>query len=186
MEQFIFIDKETGESLFSSVDDDDTDLINKKIISSTNDAETGEPEVDVGGTSTKRRVPFQIPRKIKEELSSKENAKNKKQGLADPLPEGTSFAQTNPVFLFLPAIFYCRWFALGLTVFEVLFHRWTHYKNKSLRDSDVEFRSPFYGITSEFCALCQYETRMDKVGKMQQIRMHKFLKQCHYMKRAVT
>ncbi|XP_063974710.1 uncharacterized protein LOC135161235 [Diachasmimorpha longicaudata] len=183
MEQFIFVDQETGESLFSPVHED---LISEGLMHSINDAETGEPEISVGARNMRRRVPFQIPRKIKEELSSKENAKNKKQGLVDPPPEGTSFAQTNPIFLFLPAIFYCRWFALGLMVFEVLFHRWTHHKNKFLKDSDVEFRSPFYGITSEFCALCQHETRMNKVGKMQQIRMYKFFKQCNYMKRAVT
>lgn len=92
----------------------------------------------------------------------------------------------NPIFLFLPAIIYFRWFAASLMLFEVIFHGWTHHKNKSLKNSDVYYRSPFYGITAEFCALCQDETRMDKVGKMQKIRLHKFLRHCNYMKRAVT
>lgn len=71
-------------------------------------------------------------------------------------------------------------------IFELIFHAWTHHKNKSLKDSDVYFRSPFHGITAEFCVRCQETTRMDKVGKIQQARLHRFLHQCNYMKRAVT
>ncbi|KOC61532.1 hypothetical protein WH47_05136 [Habropoda laboriosa] len=69
---------------------------------------------------------------------------------------------------------------------EVSLHVWAHHKNKALKNANVYFRSPFHAISSEFCALCQNETCMNRVGKMQQIRMHKFLRQCNYMKRVVT
>lgn len=59
MEQFIFIDRETGESVFSPVDGD-IESANGEIHHSINDAETGEPEIDVGERGARRRVPFQV------------------------------------------------------------------------------------------------------------------------------
>ena len=131
---------------------------------------------------------FQIPREVKEELSSfdKRNKKNEDEYIDVEPVSGTSFAQTNPIFLILIAIVYFQWILALLLIFEVVFHVWTHHKNKTLKHLNVYFRSPFHGVTAEFCALCQNETCMDRVGKMQEIRMHKFLRQCNYMKRAVT
>lgn len=127
----------------------------------------------------------------------------------EPVPAGASFGQINPVCLFLPAIIYFRWFLVLLMLFEVLLkfwkffneiiqiwcyiiifkvilHVWAHHKNKTLKNANVYFRSPFHDISAEFCALCQNETCMNRVRKMHQIRMHKFLRQCNYMKRVVT
>ncbi|XP_074100705.1 uncharacterized protein LOC141528520 isoform X2 [Cotesia typhae] len=155
-------------------------MANKRI-----DRETGELEDE----NYKERLTFNyhnIPREIKEELLSKQEKNLSDKRLKDllPLREGTAFGEINPVFLFLPAIIYFKWFAISLMIFEVIFHGWSHHKNKSLKD--VYYRSPFHGITSEYCALCQFETCMIRVEKMQQIRMHKFLYDCNYMKRAVT
>lgn len=104
----------------------------------------------------------------------------------EPVPIGSSFGQVNPICLFLPAIIYSRWFLALLMMFEVILHVWAHRKNKSLKNASVYFRSPFHAISSEFCALCQNEMCMDRVGKLQQKRMHKFFRQCNYMKRIVT
>ncbi|XP_057333324.1 uncharacterized protein LOC130672670 [Microplitis mediator] len=176
------IDRETGELLSES--DEEQMTFNYNDVSS----ETGEPEIDihVHEHEPRGRVPFQIPREIREELLSKQEKNLSDRRLKDLLPpcEGTSFAEINPVFLFLPAIIYFKWFAIMLMIFEVIFHGWSHHKNKSL--NDVYYRSPLHGITSEYCAVCQSETRMSRIGKMQQIRLHKFLQQCNYMKRAVT
>lgn len=150
-----------------------------------NDAETGEPEVDIADhtivRSHLRRAPFQIPKEIKEKSSNKRRLIE-----IEPVPAGASFGQINPICLFLPAIIYFRWFPALLMIFEVVLHMWAHHKNKSLKNASVYFRSPFHDISAEFCALCQNETCMNRVGKMHQIRMNKFLRQCNYMKRVVT
>ncbi|XP_043286390.1 uncharacterized protein [Venturia canescens] len=193
--EHVFIDEETGESIVRPVSSSPP----------VNNAETGEPEI--GGLKIgmkRRRVPFQIPREVKDQLNTLEKEKRKKRRQEKPGKgrrrsdredekfidvepvSGTSFAQTNPIFLFLVAIVYFRWILALFTIFEVVFHIWTHHKNKRLKNTNVFFRSPFHGVTSEFCALCQNENCMDKVGKIQEIRMHKFLRQCNYMKRAVT
>lgn len=132
---------------------------------------------------------LQLPKNVKESLLPKESTKARKcnnLGELEPVPVGASFGQTNPICLFLPAIIYFRWVLVVLMIVEVVLHVWAHHKNKFLKDAGVYFRSPFHGISSEFCALCQSETCMDRVGKIQQIRMHKFLQQCNYMKRVVT
>lgn len=104
----------------------------------------------------------------------------------EPVPPGATFGQVNPVCLFFLAVLCFCWFLPVLMFLEMSLHIWAHHKNKTLKDANVYFRSPFHGISSEFCALCQNETCMNRVGKMQQIRMHKFLRQCNYMKRVVT
>lgn len=58
---------------------------------------------------------FQIPKSFQKDISSKK----KKIELSKPVPEGTVFGETNPIFLFLTAIIYFRWFVVGLCVFEV-------------------------------------------------------------------
>ncbi|XP_020280220.1 uncharacterized protein LOC109852965 isoform X3 [Pseudomyrmex gracilis] len=180
----VFIDEETGEDLIYPLDDY---VIRRGSIESTtiNNAETGEPEVNLADCSTVkshiRKVPFQIPQKIKETFSKKRH-----QMETEPVPAGASFGQINPICLFLPAIIYSRWFFAMLMMFEVILHVWAHRKNKSLKNANVYFRSPFHDISAEFCALCQNETCMNRVGKMHQIWMHKFLRQCNYMKRVVT
>ncbi|KAH0535857.1 uncharacterized protein LOC123266496 [Cotesia glomerata] len=173
------IDRETGELADENYEERLT--CNYHNVSN----ETGEPEInDVGEFD--RRLPFKIPREIREELLSKQEKNLSDRRLKDLLPlcEDTAFGEINPVFLFLPAVIYFKWFAISLMIFEFIFHGWSHHKNKTLKD--VYYRSPFHGITSEYCALCQFETCMIRVGKMQQIRMHKFLHGCNYMKRAVT
>lgn len=181
-----FVDEETGESISVPVSGCD---VRGPLVSSVNNAETGEPEMNVVGIgSTKsRRTPFQIPKEVKETLSSKKGSKRRKNLMdLEPVPVGASFGQINPICLFFLAVLCFRWFLPVLMFVELSLHIWAHHKNKALKDSIVYFRSPFHGISCEFCALCQNETCMDRVGKMQQIRMHKFLRQCNYMKRVVT
>lgn len=132
----------------------------------------------------------QIPRAAQEKPAHQSKSgllrRKRKRPLMEPVPVGACFGQTNPIFLFLPAIIYSRWFLALLMVFEAAFHMWAHHKNKRLRNSSVYFRSPFHSISSEFCALCQNETCMDRVGKIQQARMNRFLlKHCNYVKRVV-
>ncbi|XP_050464329.1 uncharacterized protein LOC126858222 [Cataglyphis hispanica] len=182
MDNRIYIDKETGEDLIHPFVD--YDICHSMDSMAINDAETGEPEVnliDNGIRGHLRRVPFQIPKEVKEKSLKKCHLTE-----LEPVPPGTSFGQINPICLFLPAIIYFRWFLALLMIFEVTLHVWAHHKNKSLKDASVYFRSPFHDISAEFCALCQSETCMNRVGKMHQIRMHKFLRQCNYMKRVVT
>ncbi|XP_066588955.1 uncharacterized protein [Prorops nasuta] len=175
----IFIDEETGESMIEPLFND----VNRNFINRVNNVETGEPEIDVYSSTTRsRKVPFQIPKQEKEKRSKNRN------GLMDvePVPVGASFGEINPICLFLSAIVYFRWLLALIMIFEVAFHIWAHHKNKALKDASVYFRSPFHAISAEFCALCQNETCMNRIGKFQQIRMHKFLRSCNYMKRVVT
>lgn len=191
----VVVDEETGESLTQPVPDSDIwRLIGSQSIR-MNNAETGEPEVSIDHTNTSiksRRVPFQIPKEVKDNFPGNcESATGKKYKGSDlidlePVPVGACFRKINPICLFLPAIFYFRWFLALLMIFEVVLHIWAHHKNKALKNANVYFRSPFHALSSEFCALCQNETCMNRVGKMQQIRMHKFLRQCNYMKKVVT
>ncbi|XP_032665008.1 uncharacterized protein LOC116841328 [Odontomachus brunneus] len=185
----VFIDEETGEDLIHPLVN--CDIRDHPINSTTvNNAETGEPEVSLVEYSTVRghfrRVPFQIPKEVKESLSLKKSSRKRHLMDLEPVPAGASFGQINPICLFLPAIIYFRWFLALLMLFEVVLHVWAHHKNKALKNASVYFRSPFHDISAEFCALCQNETCMNRVGKMHQIRMHKFLRQCNYMKRVVT
>ncbi|XP_012279466.1 uncharacterized protein LOC105699213 [Orussus abietinus] len=170
--------------------DEETGEILAKLEGPGNNAETGEPEApSMTEFGARRRVPFQIPREFKDGLAGMEgSSRTRRPSDADmePVPVGTSFGQINPVLLFLPAIVYSCWFLVLLTIFEVVCHVWAHHKNKILKDANVYFRSPFHSISSEFCALCQSENCMNRVEKLQEIRMHKFLRQCYYMKRAVT
>ncbi|XP_011636133.1 uncharacterized protein LOC105426549 [Pogonomyrmex barbatus] len=179
----IYIDEETGEDLIYPFYD--YDICHSTDSTMINDAETGEPEVHLVNHTTVmghlRKVPFQIPKEVKEKT-----LKKRYQMELEPVPAGASFGQINPVCLFLPAIIYFRWFLALLMIFEVILHVWAHHKNKTLKNTNVYFRSPFHDISAEFCALCQNETCMNRVGKMHQIRMHKFLRQCNYMKRVVT
>lgn len=182
----IYVDEETGESI--SLPDSDCEI--RQLVSSINNAETGEPEINIVGieTTKSRRIRFQIPKEVKETLSVKDRTLKKNENLMDlePVPAGATFGQVNPVCLFFLAVLCFCWFLPVLMFLEMSLHIWAHHKNKTLKDANVYFRSPFHGVSSEFCALCQNETCMNRVGKMQQIRMHKFLRQCNYMKRVVT
>lgn len=186
MEQ-LFIDEETGESLMQPFLDN---LYENNSTGAMNNAETGEPEVNITRTAVRKskKIPFQIPKQVKDDMSKKSSSKRYDNIMEiEPVPVGTSFGQVNPICLFLPAIIYSRWFLVLLMIFEVTLHVWAHRKNKTLKNaSEYYFRSPFHAISSEFCALCQNETCMNRVEKMQQIRLHKFLRQCNYMKRIVT
>ncbi|XP_017752595.1 PREDICTED: uncharacterized protein LOC108545473 [Eufriesea mexicana] len=180
----IYVDEETGESIIVPASESEI----QQLVSSINNAETGEPEINVIGTAKSRRIRFQIPKEVKETLSTKDGSLKKSENLMDlePVPVGTSFGQVNPICLFFLTVLCFRWFLPVLMFFEMSLHVWAHHKNKTLKDANVYFRSPFHGISSEFCALCQNETCMNRVDKMQQIRMHKFLRECNYMKRVVT
>lgn len=182
----IYVDEETGEIISLPV----TEYEARPHVVAVNNAETGEPEMNLMGTNTvkSRRIRFQIPKEVKETLSVKDNSKKTSENLieSEPVPVGTCFSQIHPICLFLLGIVCFRWFLTVIMVLEVAFHVWAHRKNKSLKNANVYFRSPFHAISSEFCAICQNETCMDRVGKMQQIRMQRFLRQCDYMKRIVT
>ncbi|CAL7933548.1 unnamed protein product [Xylocopa violacea] len=181
-----FVDEETGESISLPA----SDCKIGPYVSSINNVETGEPEINVVGieTTKNRRIRFQIPKEVKETLSAKDGSLKKSENLMDldPVPVGASFGQINPIcVLFLAALCF-RWLLPVLMFIETSLHIWAHHKNKTLKNASVYFRSPFHAISAEFCALCQNETCMNRVSKMHQIRMHKFLRQCNYMKRVVT
>nr|XP_031828346.1 uncharacterized protein LOC116425161 isoform X2 [Nomia melanderi] len=183
----IYVDEETGESI--SVPVSEYEILRHNVVA-VNNAETGEPEINMVGTQTTkcRRIRFQIPKEVKETLSVKDGSIRKKENLInfEPVPVGTCFGQIHPICLFLLAAVSFRWFLPVLALLEVALHVWAHHKNKALKNASVYFRSPFHAISSEFCGICQNETCMDRVGKMQQARLHKFLQQCNYMKRIVT
>ncbi|XP_078041315.1 uncharacterized protein LOC144472259 [Augochlora pura] len=182
----IYVDEETGEIISLPV----TEYEIRRHVVAVNNAETGEPEINMMGTNTvkSRRIRFQIPKEVKETFSTKNGSKKKSENLMqlEPVPVGTCFGQIHPVCVLLLAIMCFRWFLPVIMFLEVALHVWAHHKNKSLKNASVYFRSPFHAISSEFCAICQNETCMDRVGKIQQIRMHKFLRQCDYVKRIVT
>ncbi|XP_076248633.1 uncharacterized protein LOC143188315 [Calliopsis andreniformis] len=182
----IFIDEETGESISLPVSNYEIRWLDYSV----NNAETGEPEISLVGsdTSRSRRMRFQIPKEVKETLSTKESFSKRHRNLMElePVPIVSPFDQLRPICILLLAIVCFRWLIPVLMLFEISLHAWAHHKNKTLKNASVYFRSPFHPISSEFCALCQNETCMNRVGKMQQIRMHKFLRQCNYMKRVVT
>ncbi|XP_058797091.1 uncharacterized protein LOC131667602 isoform X1 [Phymastichus coffea] len=163
------IDRETGEELEYEM----------------SNAETGEPEPHY--QSPNRKKPFKIPIQETENQSIVNSSREKKIWPEfEPVPTGVSFGETKPICLLLPAIVYCRWLLGVLALIEWLLHVYAHRKNKCLSNENAFFfRSPFHAITSQFCAVCQNETCMNVVGKIQQNRMHKFFKQCHYIKRVV-
>lgn len=114
------VDKETGEIL----------LFDPQTCGET--AETGEPEEPP-------KAPFQVLRLLPVALMGETwrngNANDaffqipkhmqktpklrKKKIPMEPVPVGASFGQINPIFLFLPAIVYFRWFTVLLMGFEV-------------------------------------------------------------------
>ncbi|XP_015519097.1 uncharacterized protein [Neodiprion pinetum] len=196
----VFVDEETGESLESvALRGAGQSLTLNFTDPENNNLETGEPEEDPGnGRIVRRRVPFQIPRALQRQDSGEEEEEERtadhihqdnhecSRVVKRVLRRSEPFGQTNPTMLLIPLVFYFRWVIAILMCLEVFLHVWAHHKNKHLKNADVYFRSPFHSITSEFCALCQSETCMDRVGKMQEIRAGKFLRQCNYMKRVVT
>ncbi|XP_033223723.1 uncharacterized protein LOC117177251 [Belonocnema kinseyi] len=176
-----FVDVETGESF----DVQDHPQENGALAYLVNNVETGEPEVNDDTPRIHRKVPFKIPREVRENYAPAKKISEDCMDIESVL-EGDSFGQINPICLFLPAIIYCKWCIAILLVMETILHVYSHRKNKILKDPSVYYQSPFHGISSQFCALCQSETCMNRVGKMQQARMHRFLRQCNYMKRVVT
>lgn len=94
----------------------------------------------------------------------------------------------SPALLFLlPTLFFYPGLAtLIIALLEVTIHMWAHKKNKTLTNKSVYYKSPMHIVASEFCAKCRDERTMDKVGKLQDKRAHRF--KCHYeyVKRIVT
>ncbi|EFN66925.1 hypothetical protein EAG_02430, partial [Camponotus floridanus] len=92
----IYIDEETGEDMIHPfVDCNIHHSIDSMAI---NDAETGEPEVNHMDNTVRghRRVPFQIPKEVKEKSTKKRHLTE-----VEPVPAGASFGQINPICLFL-------------------------------------------------------------------------------------
>ncbi|KZC08281.1 hypothetical protein WN55_09184, partial [Dufourea novaeangliae] len=96
----IYVDEETGESISLPV----TDYEIRRHVVAVNNAETGEPEINVAGTKTlkNRRMRFQIPKEVKETLSVKDGSIKKSDNLMElePVPVGTCFGQIHPICLF--------------------------------------------------------------------------------------
>lgn len=58
MEQVVFIDRETGESVFECLDQERFNpLVPEDEVSN---AETGEPEINVNNVTTRRKITFQV------------------------------------------------------------------------------------------------------------------------------
>ncbi|XP_012266239.2 uncharacterized protein LOC105691966 [Athalia rosae] len=189
-----FVDEETGERLEPAALRGCKSVLNF-TDPENNNLETGEPEEAEENHPSRRRVPFQIPRALQKQHEQDDDLRLSDGGKRHPENAPKSrrfpisvepFGQTSPIMLLIPIIFYFRWVIVVLMCLECFLHIWAHHKNKYLKDADVYFRSPFHSISSEFCALCQSKTCMDRIGKMQAIRADKFLRQCNYMKRVVT
>lgn len=94
----------------------------------------------------------------------------------------------SPILLvMLPTLFISPGLAtIAIALLEVVIHMWAHRKNKTLVDKGIYYRSPMHVVASEFCARCRDQRTMDKIGKIQDKRAHRF--KCHYeyVKRVVT
>lgn len=165
-------------------------------VHSTND-ETGESEMlrPPPTKTTTRRKPFQIPRSalLLEEPRPKPRGETPRVltltstcRIKDHV--GRASQNMSPTVFLLPTLFLCpAWAAALCVILEVCIHMWAHKKNQQRNASDVHYRSPLNMITSEFCAYCQSDKLMDRIGKLQDERKLKVdnrkLRYCAYVER---
>ncbi|KAK7862027.1 hypothetical protein R5R35_002164 [Gryllus longicercus] len=160
------------------------------------DAETGEPE----GQPTAKKKPFQIPKsiltkeigdiKFDQSFVGAPKAPVSKMSHINCLQHKMACsANMSPILFMLPTVFlFPAWASVLLIVFELICHAYVHKKNKLLpRTSKLVYRSPLHLITSVFCAYCQSDKLMIKIGKMQDERLlrahRKELAYCSYVER---
>lgn len=172
------MDYETGEC-FRDVETGETPapaLINN---------ETGEMEINYTRPTYKK--PFKVPSTV--------NHKTKQQQLQEQqTDEGCIYTEppqkrvsVAPAFAILTLLFFVPVFGILVSIIEFLIHMWTHKKNKTLRNSNLYYRSPFHDIVSEFCSLCIEENSKNKITKLQDKRNEKFTKYgIEYVRRIVT
>lgn len=158
------------------------------------DAETGEPE----GQPTTKKKPFQIPKSAfkNRNCETVDNQSFTSPAPASKMPHMNCLqhkmersANMSPILFMLPTVFlFPAWASVLLIVFELICHAYVHKKNKILpRTSKLVYRSPLHLITSVFCAYCQSDKLMVKIGKMQDERLlrahRKELAYCSYVER---
>lgn len=86
-------------------------------------------------------------------------------------------AGSNPVslrLLLLPTLIFSPALCALLMIFEIFLHIRCHKKNKTLRDRDIYYRSPFHIITSMFCGVCRDSDAASKIGQIQDKRRNHY------------
>ena len=69
--------------------------------------------------------------------------------------------------------------SLPLSLVETMLHFWSHKKNKKLEQlnqNTVYYESPLHVITSEFCGYCQFENATHTIGRLQDKKNKRFIK----------
>nr|XP_034839843.1 uncharacterized protein LOC117995928 [Maniola hyperantus] len=61
-----------------------------------------------------------------------------------------------------------------LMLLEIFLHIRCHKKNKSLKETNLYYRSPFHVITSTFCGWCRECDMASKIGQIQDKRRYKY------------
>lgn len=133
------------------------------------DSETGESE---NSTAAPQRAKFRI------------NPQHQRRCCKKPI---TTRDLSPAILLLLPTLFVYPGLTTIIVAFlEVVIHMWAHKKNKTLTNKNIYYKSPMHIVASEFCAKCRDERTMDKVGKLQDRRAHRFKSHYEYVKRIVT
>uniref|UniRef100_A0A2A4IWY2 Uncharacterized protein n=1 Tax=Heliothis virescens TaxID=7102 RepID=A0A2A4IWY2_HELVI len=65
-------------------------------------------------------------------------------------------------------------FCVILMVLEIFLHVRCHKKNKSLKDPNLYYRSPFHIVTSTFCGVCRDCDTASKIGQLQDQRRNRY------------
>lgn len=168
------MDNETGE-LYR--DDETGEVAAVGVINK----ETGEMEMNYTGPTYKK--PFKVV-----SSSTKLNYKTTTKHFDDNhMNWRTKRVSVAPAFTILTLLFFVPVFGIFTAIIECFIHVWTHKKNKTLRNTNLYYRSPFHDVTSEFCSLCIDETTKNKITKLQDKRNYKFMKYgIEYVRRIVT
>ncbi|PZC78518.1 uncharacterized protein LOC124645242 [Helicoverpa zea] len=65
-------------------------------------------------------------------------------------------------------------FCVILMMLEIFLHVRCHKKNKSLKDPNLYYRSPFHVVTSTFCGVCRDCDTASKIGQLQDQRRNRY------------
>lgn len=158
MRQF-YCDDETGEILTYPVNE-----------------ETGEPVVEnlVGQMFVRtRNVPITKPAKFARFPKGHISKSKQFQSLKANIMAGSN--TISPRLLLIPTImFFHNILCVLLMILEIYLHVHCHKKNKTLKDPNMYYRSPFHIITSTFCGVCRDSDAASKVGQLQDQRRHRY------------
>ncbi|XP_068620010.1 uncharacterized protein [Battus philenor] len=74
-----------------------------------------------------------------------------------------------PTFMIFPCFI-----SVLLVVFEVFLHIRCHNKNRTLKDDNMYYRSPFHAVTKTFCGVCKDNAMVTKIGLLQDKRRYQY------------